>query len=553
MAGTDRVEPTTSRPVLRVAGLNVVYEGPRGSHTAVSDVSFEIHPGEIVSLVGESGSGKSTTASAIMGFLGTAGRIVHGTIEIDGQDITGRSDREMDAIRGLRLGFVPQDPAVSLNPMMRIGRQIAEALIVHGKADREQAAKRAVEILAESGLPEPEVHARQFPHQLSGGMRQRVLIGMAMACRPSVIIADEPTSALDVTVQRRILDHLDRVIEDTGVGVLLITHDFGVAIERSDRIIVLHEGEIVESDSPERILHHAQHPYTRRLIAAAPSLSSKRLTPSATVDAPTPAEPAPATEEPLLQVANLSKSFRGTKGADVLAVDDVSFSLERGKTVAVVGESGSGKTTTARMIMRLVDSTSGAIRFEGQDITQLQGAPLRSLRRRMQFVYQNPYASLDPRMSVSDIVAEPLRAFGLPNRKAIAADLIDRVALPSTSLKRRVRELSGGQRQRVAIARALALNPSLIILDEPVSALDVSIQERVLRLLVDLQAEYGLSYLFITHDLAVVRQISDDVVVMRRSRLVEYGTTTEVLESPQHPYTAELLAAIPGGSTPPPH
>ncbi|MGB4137741.1 MAG: ABC transporter ATP-binding protein [Microbacterium sp.] len=545
--GGRRQADAVAAPILRVERLKVVYEGPRGSHVAVSDVSFDIRPGEIVALVGESGSGKSTTASAVMGFLGGSGRIVHGAIEVDGVDITACSDREMDGIRGVRIGFVPQDPTVSLNPMMRIGRQIAEALIVHGKAGREQAARRAVEILAESGLPDPELHARQFPHQLSGGMRQRVLIGIAMACRPSVIIADEPTSALDVTVQRTILDHLDRVIDETGVGVLLITHDFGVAIERSDRIIVLHEGEIVESDTPERILHHAQHPYTRRLIAAAPSLSSERMTPSATVDTPTP-PPAPSpAAEPLLRVDGLSKTFRGP-GGEVTAVEGVSFDLAPGKTLAVVGESGSGKTTTARMIMRLVDSTSGSIRFEGEDITGLRGVRLRALRRRMQFVYQNPYTSLDPRMSVSDIVAEPLRAFGVPGRKRIAAEVIDRVALPSTTLKRRARELSGGQRQRVAIARALALNPRLIILDEPVSALDVSIQERVLRLLVDLQAEYGLSYLFITHDLAVVRQISDDVAVMRRSRLVEYGATADVLASPRHPYTAELLAAIPGAA-----
>ncbi|GAA4845625.1 ABC transporter ATP-binding protein [Luteimicrobium xylanilyticum] len=528
-------------PLLHVDDLHVTYSGPRGDVHAVRGVSLDVAPGETVALVGESGSGKSTTAHAVVRLLAPTARITSGHVRFDGTDLATVPARRLRAVRGYGIGLVPQDPTVSLNPVTPVGKQVAEVLRIHGLADRRSAGTRAEEALAQAGLPDGVAHL--YPHELSGGMRQRVLIAVALVARPALLIADEPTSALDVTVQRQILDHLDTLTASTGTGVLLVTHDLGVAADRADRIAVMSQGRIVEVGTPAQVLGAPQNAYTKALIEAAPSLNTRRslVVPSTE-----------ATSSPVLEVRDLVKEFprpRAAGGGVLRAVDGVSFALERGKTLGIVGESGSGKTTTVRLAVRLADPTSGTVLLDGEDVTRASGERLRALRRRVQLVHQNPYASLDPRLSVERIVTQPLRAFGVgdrASRRARAAELVDHVALPAGTLARRPAELSGGQRQRVAIARALALEPELVVLDEPVSALDVRVQAQVLELLARLQAELGVSYLFISHDLAVVRQIAHDVVVMQDGRVVEKGPTDRVLAEPEHPYTRELLGAIPG-------
>jgi peptide/nickel transport system ATP-binding protein len=513
--------------LLRISDLAVSYRGV----PAVRDVSLDVGAGEVVAVVGESGSGKSTTAHAAIGLLPRGGRVDGGSITFDGRDLLKLSSRQWRGVRGREIALVPQDPAVSLNPVHRIGDQVAEVLKIHDLADRRTASLEAISLLERAGVPDPSLRARQYPHQLSGGLRQRVLIASALAGRPKLIIADEPTSALDVTVQRRILDHLTSLASESGTAILLITHDLGVAADRASRIVVLSQGAVVEEGAS--VVTAPTHPYTQQLIAAAPSRSS-------------PSRPAPPPAEPLVSVRDLAKTFDG----GIRAVDGVSFDIPRGQTLALVGESGSGKSTTARMVLRLETPSAGSVSFDGQDITALPGGELRRLRRRMQIIYQNPYASLNPKFSIEDVVAEPLRAFGLPDRRARVSELLEQVALPTSVARRKPAELSGGQRQRVAIARALALKPELVVCDEPVSALDVSVQAQILRLLADLQSSLGLSYLFISHDLAVVRQLADHVGVMRAGALVELGPATEVLEQPKSEYTKELLAAIPGRSVP---
>ncbi|WP_018683698.1 dipeptide ABC transporter ATP-binding protein [Actinokineospora enzanensis] len=520
-------------PLLEIRGLAVSYRARRGVLPAVRGVDLTVHTGEIVAVVGESGSGKSTTAHAAIGLLPRGGTIEAGTITFDGQDLTRLSERGWQAVRGTGIALVPQDPTVSLNPVRRIGDQVAEVLLVHRLAAGRDAATRAVELLRRAGIGEPERRARQYPHELSGGLRQRVLIAIALAGDPRLIIADEPTSALDVTVQREILDHLEHLAAESGTAVLLITHDLGVAADRARRIAVMSEGRVVEEGPTREILGAPRQPYTRALLSAAPSLSREPLRPRR-----------PAGSDVLLSVSGLGKSFRDTR-----AVDDVSFTVARGRTLALVGESGSGKTTTARMVVGLETPSAGTVTFDGREITALAGEELRLLRKRFQIVYQNPYASLNPRFSIADVITEPLRAFGIGSRaerRARAAELLDQVALPASTLDRRPAELSGGQRQRTAIARALALRPDLVVYDEPVSALDVSVQAQILALLVSLQEELGLTYLFITHDLAVVREIADHVGVMHAGRLVELGPADEVLTRPREPYTRALLDAIPG-------
>ncbi|MFI6787706.1 dipeptide ABC transporter ATP-binding protein [Nonomuraea sp. NPDC050383] len=527
--------------LLEVRDLTVSYtrKGRRGRaqpRPAVHGVSFTVDPGEVVAVVGESGSGKTTTAQAVIGLLPPNGRVESGGILLGGTDIAGWSQRRLQAVRGAQIGLVPQDPANSLNPVKPVGAQIGEALRIHRRGDRRTIARRVVELLERVGLPDPEVRARQYPHELSGGMRQRVLIAIAVALEPRLIIADEPTSALDVTVQRRILDLIDDLRAESGTAVLLVTHDLGVAMDRSDRLVVMKDGRIEERGATRAVLGAPRAAYTARLLRDAPALRAPDFL---VADEP---------REPAIVVRDLVKEFRAG-GRPFRAVDEVSFEVPRGTTHALVGESGSGKTTTARMVMRLAEPTSGSVAIGGVETAGLRGARLRALRRDVQLVYQNPYGSLDPRQSIADIVEEPLRNFGLGDRRARrdrVRDLLDRVALPADVLGRRAGELSGGQRQRVAIARALAPDPQVVVLDEAVSALDVTVQAQILDLLGDLQRDLGLTYLFISHDLAVVRQISHTVSVMSKGRIVETGTTRRLFENPSHAYTRALLAAVPG-------
>ena len=543
---------TPQSPLLSIQDLSIAFGTGKRRQAVVHHFSLDVFPGQTVALVGESGSGKSTTAAAVNRLLPGTGQITGGEIFFAGRNLAEATEREMLAIRGARIGFVPQDPMSNLNPLMRVGDQIAEALEVHGKSRGKGSREQVVELLEMVGIPDPERRLSQYPHEFSGGMRQRVLIAMGLACRPSLLIADEPTSALDVTVQRRILDKLGELTGQMDTAVLLITHDLALAAERADSIVVMRQGEIVESGPAARIMTDPRHDYTQRLLAAAPSLVSRSIL---TADRPAAAA-GPGMEAPpenIVEVRKLSKVFTirgpGSRGGTAFtAVDDISFTIPRGQTVSIVGESGSGKSTTANLMLALEDITSGEILFEGTGISSLSRRGLFEFRRRVQPVFQNPYASLDPRYTVAESVTEPLRVHRLGTkgeRHKRCVELLDKVALPAALAGRLPHELSGGQRQRVAIARALALSPDLVVLDEAVSALDVLVQAQTLELLADLQRELGLSYLFISHDLAVVRMISHAVHVMQRGRIVESGTPAEIFDAPQADYTRELLAAVP--------
>ncbi|MBN6050635.1 ABC transporter ATP-binding protein [Nonomuraea sp. RK-328] len=541
--------------LLEVRDLTVSYTrrgrwGRPHARPAVHGVSFTVEPGEVVAVVGESGSGKTTTAQAVIGLLPSNGQVDGGEVLLGGTDVAGWPQRRLQAVRGAQIGLVPQDPANSLNPVKPVGVQIGEALRIHRRGDRRTINRRVVELLERVGLPDPEVRARQYPHELSGGMRQRVLIAIAVALEPRLIIADEPTSALDVTVQRRILDLIDDLRAESGTAVLLVTHDLGVAMDRSDRLVVMKDGRIEERGATRAVLGAPQAAYTARLLRDAPALRAPEFLATGAGNHTGAVGAAGGPPEPAVVVRDLVKEYRAG-GRSFRAVDGVSFEVPRGTTHALVGESGSGKTTTARMVMRLAEPTSGSVAIGGVETAGLRGARLRALRRDVQLVYQNPYGSLDPRQSIADIVEEPLRNFGLGDRRARrerVRDLLDRVALPAAVLGREPRELSGGQRQRVAIARALAPGPRVVVLDEAVSALDVSVQAQILDLLGELQRDLGLTYLFISHDLAVVRQISHTVSVMSKGRIVETGTTRRLFESPSHAYTRALLAAVPGAA-----
>ncbi|MCT1477723.1 ABC transporter ATP-binding protein [Microbacterium sp. p3-SID336] len=530
--------------VLTAADLRVSY----GETEVVHDVSFEIGEGETLALVGESGSGKSTTAHALLGLLPEGGRVTGGRVLLGGLDISGWSDRALRGIRGPEVGLVPQDPTTSLDPVRPVGVQVAEVLRLHGHRDRRARRARVLELLDRVGIDDPSLRARQYPHELSGGMRQRVLIATAIALRPRLLIADEPTSALDATVQKRVLNLLDELQREDGTSILLVTHDLGVAADRATRIAVLKDGRVVEHGPSAAVLADPVDPYTRRLLADAPAFATGFRRPEAPPFLRDAA--AVAAENPFVIVADgLVKEFRVAGRERFRAVDDVSFRVRRGTTHALVGESGSGKSTTARLVTRFLRPDAGTIALAGEDVTTVDGAALRALRRRIQLVSQNPFASLDPRQQIADIVAEPLHNFRIGSRaerRERAVALLDRVALPAELARRRPHELSGGQRQRVAIARALALEPEIVVLDEAVSALDVTVQARILDLLASLQAELALTYLFISHDLAVVRRLSHTVSVLHRGRIVEEGPTDELFHDPQHAVTRELLAAVPG-------
>ena len=544
------------QPLLELKDLNISFTSSTGVVDAVRGVNLTIYPGQSVAIVGESGSGKSTTAMAVIGLLPGTGKVTGGTILFNGEDITGLSDKEMQHYRGSDIGLVPQDPMSNLNPVWSIGTQVKESLRANNVVEGSEANKRVVELLQEAGLDDAERRAKQYPHEFSGGMRQRALIGIGLAARPKLLIADEPTSALDVTVQRRILDHLEGLTHELGTAVLFITHDLGLAAERASHLVVMHRGRVVESGPSLDILRDPQHPYTQRLVKAAPSLASARIQ-SAQEQGIESSEllagKAEASDEEVIRVENLTKEFdiRGEKGAKkkLLAVDDVSFSLRKGSTLALVGESGSGKSTVANMVLNLLDPTSGKVFYKGTDLSTLGSSELFEMRRKLQVVFQNPYGSLDPMYSIYRCIEEPLVVHKTGNRKereARVAELLDMVAMPRSTMRRYPNELSGGQRQRIAVARALALNPEVIVLDEAVSALDVLVQNQILQLLAGLQEELDLSYLFITHDLAVVRQTADDVAVMRQGKLVESGTVDEIFANPTESYTRDLIDSVPG-------
>lgn len=519
--------------ILEIKNLNVAY-----TDQVVHDVSLTVRAGETVALVGESGSGKTTTAQSVLGLLPRGGRILSGSIRLSGTDITGWSDARMAQVRGARIGWVPQDPGNSLNPVKRIGESLAEVMRIHRHAAPEQIRTRVLDLLERVGIPDPATRARQYPHQLSGGMKQRVLIASAIALAPELIIADEATSALDVTVQKSILDLLGDLRREHGTAVLLVTHDLAVAADRAAQIAVLSKGRVVEAGRTADILTHPREKYTQTLLADAPAFTSS----------PRPPLPARPAAHPVIDVRGLVKEF--TTGKTTLrAVEDLSFCVAPGTTHALVGESGSGKTTTARIIMGFTSPTSGLVTVAGASPHGLGKAALRQWRSRIQMVYQNPFSSLNPRHTVEQIIAEPLRNFSpgtRASRRARVAELLDAVALPADVARRRPAELSGGQRQRVAIARALAPRPQVLVLDEATSALDVTVQAQILRLLAQLQQETGMTYLFISHDLAVVRAVADTVTVLSEGRAVESGPSETVFSAPTHPYTTALLSAIPG-------
>ena len=574
-----------SDPLLEIADLEVAFRSSTGLVPAVRKANLTLYPGQSVAIVGESGSGKSTLAHAVIGLLPGTGRVTGGTIRFQGRDITHLGPQELTALRGSSIGLVPQDPMSNLNPVWSIGFQVKEALranglagvaddrLAHLIAERTDDAEKPVPstggsidvneqvslLLEQAGLPEASRRAKQYPHEFSGGMRQRALIAIGLAARPDLLIADEPTSALDVTVQRRILDHLQTLVRELGTAMLFITHDLGLAAERAEHIVVMHRGRVVESGPSLEVLQDPRHPYTQRLVKAAPSLASRRIESAhargiqVADDELLGASLGSSSTEEILRVEHLTKVFevRGAKGKDktLTAVDDVSFGIRKGTTTALVGESGSGKSTVANIILNLIDPTSGKVFHDGVDLSTLGPQELFALRRIMQPVFQNPYGSLDPMYSIFRVVEEPLRVHGIgtaKEREARVAELLDMVSLPRSVMRRYPHELSGGQRQRVAIARALALKPQIVVLDEAVSALDVLVQAQILRLLSDLQAELELTYLFITHDLAVVRQIADDVVVMEHGRIVESGAADELFANPRQDYTRELIRAVPG-------
>lgn len=554
------------QPLLRIDNLEVEFPMQGGRVRAVDGVSLELFAGQTLAIVGESGSGKSTTAHAIVNLLPGSGRVTGGSIVFDGQELVGASDKDLERIRGREIGLVPQDPMSNLNPVWSVGFQVEEAIRANGVATGKQEVRAAaIDVLRKAGLADADKRLKQFPHQFSGGMRQRVLIGIGLSASPKLLIADEPTSALDVTVQRTILDHLDELTREKGTSVILITHDLGLAAERAEQLVVMYRGKIVESGPSREILTNPQHPYTKRLVAAAPSLASRRLSAGLSVAAAdaefdltaVAAKRAQRVEgtEVAISLKDVTKvySIRGSgfKSTPFTAVESVSFDIKRGTTMALVGESGSGKSTVAKMLLGLESVTSGSINIDGQDISKLNKKGLFRLRGHMQPVFQDPFGSLDPLRNIANTIAEPLVTHKVGNRAERTArvrELLEQVSLPWSISSRYPGELSGGQRQRVAIARALALKPDIVVLDEAVSALDVLVQAQILQLLGELQAELGLTYLFITHDLAVVRVIADEVCVMNKGQIVETGTTSEIFDNPREEYTRNLLEAIPGAN-----
>ncbi len=544
--------------LLIVNGLSTEIRGRGESNLVVRDISFRVERGETLALVGESGSGKSMTALSIARLLPPAAQVSAGEIKLSGRDLMQISEREMRDVRGSKIAMIFQEPMNSLNPVLTIGDQIAECVRRHQSVTRSAARQQSIELLAAVGLPAPQRNIDEYPHQLSGGMRQRVMIAIALAAQPDLLIADEPTTALDVTIQAQVLDLLKDLQSQFNMGLLFITHDLAVVKQTVDRIAVMHQGELVEHGTNEAFFASPKHAYSRALLAAIPT-AQKRLQRDLEQDAKRVSAVAqPEAEDaagPILSVRNLQVHFpiRGgvfRRAVDyVRAVDDVSFDLHAGKTLALVGESGCGKTTVGKAILQLLKSNQGSVQFQQRDLQTLGNEDLRKIRQDLQIVFQDPYSSLNPRMLVGDILEEGMTALAVlkttQDRKRKIKLLLDQVGLPADSVLRYPHEFSGGQRQRISIARALAVEPKLIVCDEPTSALDVSVQAQVLNLLIDLQEELGMSYLFITHDMAVVSYLADEVAVMHQGQIVEQGPTEQILLQPQHHYTQKLLAAVP--------
>jgi peptide/nickel transport system ATP-binding protein len=529
--------------LLQVQHLSVSFEQEELEFQAVQNISFSLNKGETLGIVGESGSGKSVTARSIMQLLPVSARRKNGTVLFNGKDIGKYSEKEMEIIRGRDIGMIFQDPMTSLNPTMKIGDQIAEGLIKHENLSDKQAKKQALDMLELVGIKDSEIRYEQYPHEFSGGMRQRVMIAIALACRPSLLIADEPTTALDVTIQAQILNLMKKMQEKFGTSIILITHDFGVVAGMCDRVAVMQNGEIVETGSTEKIFTSPAHPYTKKLLHALPKLNEKKKL------KPVPNIIRNTEDVPLLEVRNLKQYFDIGKGNTIKAVDDISFSIKAGETLGIVGESGSGKSTTGRSILQLHTPTGGDILFKGMVLNDFSPNEMLIMRRHMQMIFQDPYASLNPRMRVLDIIGEALDVHHLAtnksDRKKRVEALLDMVGLDPGFAMRYPHEFSGGQRQRIGIARALAVNPAFIVCDEPLSALDVSIQAQIVELMEDLQQRLGLTYLFIAHDLSMVKHISDRVAVMYKGKIVELAESEELYSNPQHDYTKSLLASIP--------
>ncbi|MAU95137.1 MAG: ABC transporter ATP-binding protein [Fulvimarina sp.] len=524
-----------------ISDLTIGFGAEATAPPVVDGVDLSIGKGEIVALVGESGSGKSMTALSIVGLLPERGRVRAGQILFGGKDLLTFGEAALRSVRGARIGMIFQEPMTSLNPVLTIGEQLVEALIVHEKLSKAESRNRAIAMLERTGIDNAERRLRQYPHEFSGGMRQRVMIAMMMALKPALLIADEPTTALDVTIQAQILDLLREMVRDLDTSLLLITHDMGVVAEMADRVVVMRDGKVVERGDCEAIFAAPQADYTRRLLAAVPTL-----------DDPTRETTTTSFGPEVLRLEDVSRSFGGdgffSRQAPLKAADGVTLTVREGETLALVGESGSGKSTLGRLAMRLEKPDGGRVVVAGEDITRLSGRGLRRVRRAIQMIFQDPYASLDPRFSIGRTIAEPMIIEGGASRSEVrerVRALLERAGLSASMAGRMPHELSGGQRQRVAIARALAVSPRIIVADEPTSALDVSVQAKILDLMIELQEAEALAYLFITHDLAVVRRIAHRVAVMRKGRIVELGAAADVLERPVHPYTRSLIAAAP--------
>ena len=570
--------------LLRISDLRTQFHTDDGIVKAVDDLNISVGPGQTIGIVGESGSGKSVTSLTIMKLLPEiTSRIPTGSVTFMGRDLLEVGSREMAALRGDDIAMIFQEPMTSLNPVFRVGDQVAEAIMLHQKVSKSVALERTVELFREVGIPEPDKRIRSYPHEMSGGQKQRVMIAMALSCNPKLLIADEPTTALDVTIQKQILDLLRRLRDDRGMSIIFITHDLGVIAEIADTVAVMFRGKLVEYGDVLSVFENPSHPYTRGLLACRPRLDSpyrilptvadfldwswdadgelqmkgKELTAERLTELETGGrEKLPVVEgEPVLVVEDLKvwfpreRNWMGRPTSHVKAVDGVSFSVYPGQTLGLVGESGCGKTTTGRAILRLVEPTSGRVTFEGQDIGALSGGALRSVRRRLQIIFQDPYSSLNPRLTVEQALVEPMKVHGVgsgaSDRRDRAAALLEEVGLMTEHLRRYPHEFSGGQRQRICIARALALEPSFIICDESVSALDVSVQAQVLNLLKELQLRRGLTYIFISHDLSVVKFMSDVMAVMRAGKIEEMGDAEGIYAAPEKEYTQRLIEAIP--------